>query len=385
MTDLLNATRAHVGFVLRPAGEQALANVLHVAELARQYEIDGGMSFRGFVEELRDQADGGQAAEAPILEEGSDGVRLMTAHKAKGLEFPVVVLADMTAKLEGERADRSIDKEKNACYLRLGRWTPVELSLQEPLEVLRDEAEGVRVAYVAATRARDLLVIPTVGDVEWDAGWVSPLNAAVYPPMHARRNASSAAYHPPFKKDSVFHRPDDDPFTNATVQPGVHRFGEGDEAYEVAWWDPHALSLGAEASFGIRRETLIMKDIPQSVVDEGLRDYRRWQALQGEAVSAGSVPSIAVRTVTEWASDAAADLSFVAPAGAAPPVSRAPVQFGLFEEPPAPASCSGKARGLNRGRARPEPHRWRALRRTGSRDARLGAPRRRSGVVRGRC
>ena len=110
MTDLLNATRAHVGFVLRPAGEQALANVLHVAELARQYEINGGMSFRGFVDELRDQADGGQAAEAPILEEGSDGVRLMTVHKAKGLEFPVVILADMTAKLRNERADRLIDK-----------------------------------------------------------------------------------------------------------------------------------------------------------------------------------------------------------------------------------------------------------------------------------
>ena len=68
------------------------------------------MSFRGFVEELRDQADGGQAAEAPILEEGSDGVRLMTVHKAKGLEFPVVILADMTAKLRNERADRLIDR-----------------------------------------------------------------------------------------------------------------------------------------------------------------------------------------------------------------------------------------------------------------------------------
>ena len=77
-------TRAHVGFVLRPGGEQALANVLHVAELARQYELDGGMSFRGFVEALQAGGDGGQAAEAPILEEGSDGVRLMTVHKAKG-------------------------------------------------------------------------------------------------------------------------------------------------------------------------------------------------------------------------------------------------------------------------------------------------------------
>ena len=51
--ELLRATRAHVGFALRTGGEQALANVLHVAELARQYEIGGGISFRGFVEELR--------------------------------------------------------------------------------------------------------------------------------------------------------------------------------------------------------------------------------------------------------------------------------------------------------------------------------------------
>ena len=44
-------------------------------------------------------ADEGQAAEAPIVEEGTDGVRLMTVHKAKGLEFPVVILADITAKI----------------------------------------------------------------------------------------------------------------------------------------------------------------------------------------------------------------------------------------------------------------------------------------------
>jgi ATP-dependent exoDNAse (exonuclease V) beta subunit len=67
--------------VLRPGGEQALANVLHVAELARQYESEGGMSFRGFVETLHARSAAAQAAEAPILEEGSDGVRLMTVHK----------------------------------------------------------------------------------------------------------------------------------------------------------------------------------------------------------------------------------------------------------------------------------------------------------------
>ncbi|MEQ1908077.1 MAG: UvrD-helicase domain-containing protein [Vicinamibacterales bacterium] len=338
VTDLLNATRAHVGFVLRPAGEQALANVLHIAELARQYEVNGGMSFRGFVDELKGQADGGQTSEAPILEEGSDGVRLMTAHKAKGLEFPVVILADMTAKLRNEKADRLIDKERNACYLRLGRWTPSELAANEALEVARDEAEGVRVAYVAATRARDLLVVPVVGDVEFDGGWASPLNVAVYPPMASRRSAATASYLPPFKKDSVFKRPDDDPFTSATVQPGLHQVGE----YSLVWWDPHSLPLGAEASFGIRREALITKDVEESVVADGLRGYRRWESRQAEATASGGAASLSVRTVTEWAADPAADLQvFDASAASAsvsttsPPAlgAQKPVQAGLFDEP----------------------------------------------------
>jgi superfamily I DNA/RNA helicase len=134
------------------AGEQALANVLHVAELGRQYEASGGISFRGFVETLNDQADGGQAAEAPILEEGAAGVRLMTTHKAKGLEFPVVILADITAKLKSDRADRLVDRAKNACYLRLGRWTPIELARPKTARSPATRPKAC-VAYVAATRA----------------------------------------------------------------------------------------------------------------------------------------------------------------------------------------------------------------------------------------
>src|SRR5262249_42101143 len=157
------------------------------AELARQYEMNGGMSFRGFVEQLRDHAERGQTAEAPILEEGSDGVRLMTVHKAKGLEFPVVILADITARLHTDRADRLIDRARNACYLRLGRWTPIELARAEEREIRRDEQEGVRIAYVAATRARDLLVVPAVGDVAWEDGWTGPLNGTLYPTSSVRQ------------------------------------------------------------------------------------------------------------------------------------------------------------------------------------------------------
>jgi ATP-dependent exoDNAse (exonuclease V) beta subunit len=358
ITQLLNATRAHVGFVLRSAGEQSLANVLHVAELARQYEVNGGMSFRGFVEELRDQADGGQAAEAPILEEGSEGVRLMTVHKAKGLEFPVVVLADMTAKLRADRADRLIDRANNACYLRLGRWTPIELATHEALEVARDEAEGVRVAYVAATRARDLLVVPAVGDVAWEGGWTGPLNGAIYPAADGRRAATAPAGCPPFTKDTVGRRPENEPWTPLTVCPGEHAFAGADGHYSVTWWDPRALDLGVEPAMGIRRETLIMKDVPDSVVADGLREYERWRDGREAAIASGSRPSLSVLTATEWA---ASDLPLDRSGGESPrrPIDAAPAQPGLFDAAvPAPVErVPGPERAVRvvaaQGRERP--------------------------------
>src|SRR5881409_2397138 len=94
---VLERARAHAAFALRPSGNQVLANVYHICNLARTYEVGGGYSFRGFVEQLNEQLETEDSAEAPILEEGSEGVRIMTVHAAKGLEFPIVILADITA------------------------------------------------------------------------------------------------------------------------------------------------------------------------------------------------------------------------------------------------------------------------------------------------
>ena len=295
---LLDRTRAHVGFVLRPAGEQALANVLHVAELARQYELDGGMSFRGFVDALQTAASGGQAAEAPILEEGSDGVRLMTVHKAKGLEFPVVILADITARLTPWEAGRHVDAGRGLCAVRIGGWSPIDLVRQQALELLREQKEGERVAYVAATRARDLLVVPAVGDAPYDGGWTSPLDAAIYPAEDARRAPGPARGCPPFRsRDSVLNRPDGDPATKLTVCPGEHTL----ESHTVVWWspEPDVLPLGAQASFGLRRDDLIVKDVPPQVLRHHLDAYEAWRAGREAAVAAARAPSLRVMTVTE--------------------------------------------------------------------------------------
>ena len=311
--ELLNATRAHVGLVLRPAGEQALANVLHVSELARQYEAAGGISFRGFVEELRVAAETAQAAEAPILEEGSDGVRIMTVHKAKGLEFPIVILADLTCKLSRAEAGRWIDQENGLCALKLGGWSPIDLLLHDAEEAARDRAEAQRLAYVAATRARDVLVVPGIGDGPYKGGWLEPLMPAIYPAEKSRRTAAPAVGCGVFKsKDTVLMRPDHDPARPHTVAPGLFTFehdaapaGTGAQTHEVVWWDPHVLHLRAETTFGLRRDDLIVKDGDMFAVEDRLADYERWRSERGDVLARASVPSLRVQTATSWAADAA--------------------------------------------------------------------------------
>ena len=269
-----------------------LANVSHVAELARRYEAEGGISFRGFLEDLREHAETGDAAEAPILEEGSDGVRLMTVHKAKGLEFPVVILVDITAKLHRASASRYLDAGRELCAIQLAGCSPTDLIEHEQDELRRDAAEGARLAYVAATRARDLLVIPAVGDGERE-GWIQSLNSAIYPPMETRREAQKASGCVEFKsKDSVLLRPDGDPANASTVCPGLHVLAET----SIVWWDPHVLTLGAEPSLGIRKPDLIVKDVAPAVLESGLKTYNTWRQNRDGAAAKGSRPSIQPQT-----------------------------------------------------------------------------------------
>jgi ATP-dependent exoDNAse (exonuclease V) beta subunit len=302
---LIAETRAHVGFVLRPGGEQALANVLHVSELARQYELEGGMSFRGFVERLREAALGGQSAEAPILEEGSDGVRLMTVHKAKGLEFPVVILGDITARLTPFDATRHLDAGRALCALRIGGWSPKDLNDNRTLELVREQKEGERIAYVAATRARDLLVVPAVGDEPYTEGWVAPLNTALYPAEDRRRVQTTAAGCPAFtSKDSVLSRPDGDPASRRTVCPGRHDGEWRGEPYSVVWWSPEpgVLGLKKDAPFGLRRDDLIVKTVEPEVLRRYQAAYGSWKETRQDAITRARAPSVVVMTATEASS-----------------------------------------------------------------------------------
>jgi ATP-dependent helicase/nuclease subunit A len=305
---LLKETRAHLAFALRPSGEQVLANVLHIAELARKYEASGGLSFRGFVEEVRAGADVAETGEAPIFEEGSEGIRIMSVHKAKGLEFPVVVLADITAKICQAHPSRYIDASSSLCAVPLAGCAPLDLLEHGELELARDRAEGVRVAYVAATRARELLVVPTIGDDprrSWDSvenWWVRPLYDAVYPEPDERQKAEKPPACPKFGKDSVLIRPADLTVDESdTIWPGLHRFqelGTKNNNYGVTWWDPRALTLNVPQSFGIRQEELLKEADDPEVLKKDLESYKSWQTRWDDVRQRAAQPGVVFRTVT---------------------------------------------------------------------------------------
>jgi ATP-dependent helicase/nuclease subunit A len=141
---LLGATRAHAGFAIWPIGEQPLANISRIMDQARRFESRGGTSFRAFVEQLERDADAGVLAEAPLVEEGTEGVRLMTVHGAKGLEFPVVILADLTCNEIRDEAQRYVDPERGLCAERIAGCTPQELLDHSQDELRREHEEATR-------------------------------------------------------------------------------------------------------------------------------------------------------------------------------------------------------------------------------------------------
>ncbi len=178
---LFDRTSALELFLLKPSGEQRHANLLKVVELATSMEQDELMSFGGFVRWLRDISQlTPEEAESPLSEEGDNFVRLLTIHKAKGLEFPITVLADL-----GRFRNRSeriiIDRGTGRIDLGIGnknnKFCTKEFVEASKLEDCRREAELIRLLYVAATRSRDLLVVPWFTQDGSDSGLLTKLSA----------------------------------------------------------------------------------------------------------------------------------------------------------------------------------------------------------------
>ena len=297
---LLDETRAQAGFALWRAGDQVLANVLRLLQLARNFESTGGLSFRGFVEHLEELAEQGEVTEQPLIEEGVQGVRLMTVHRAKGLEFPAVILCDITCRL-GESASRHIDPDRHLFAVRLAGGAPWELIDHEAVEGRREEAESQRLLYVAATRARDLLVVPAVADEPRTRSWVAALTPVLYPVGKTYRLPVVALGCPRFGEEAVLDRPMNAPVPPGEgIKPGLHKPRKG--GHRVVWWDPALLEEAYELKPSIRRYWILQAD-EGSPTDTETAQHEAWHQRRESLLEGGSRASLDVRTATRVAEE----------------------------------------------------------------------------------
>lgn len=161
-----------------PAGARRQANLRALYTRAQQYEAS---SFRGlfrflrFLERFQEQD--GDLGEAPFLNENEDVVRVMSIHKSKGLEYPVVFVAGLGKKFNFRDLNHDVLLHKRLglglefidSETRIKYPTLAKLAVQGRLH-LEYLAEEMRILYVAMTRAREkLFLVGTVGDLERSA------------------------------------------------------------------------------------------------------------------------------------------------------------------------------------------------------------------------
>lgn len=170
-----------------PGGEQRQANLRSFYDRARQFDgfaRQGLSRFVRFLDHLEDV--GVESPEAPILGEGDDVVRILSIHKSKGLEMPVVIVAGLGRSFNLKELDqdilfhrhlgvafRTVDHERLIKYS-----TPVYQAVRHARrkELL---AEELRVLYVALTRARErLILVGSLSDLQGKAvGWSHVLDS----------------------------------------------------------------------------------------------------------------------------------------------------------------------------------------------------------------
>jgi len=165
-----------------PGGIQRQANLRALHDRAKQYEET---SFRGLFRFLRFlgrmRESGGDLGAARSLGEQEDVVKIMTIHKSKGLEFPVVFVAGLSKPFNRQDLNGSFLLHKDLGFgpkfidldLRVSYPSLASLAIRHRLR-LEALAEEMRVLYVALTRAREkLILVGTVKDAaKAAAGWL---------------------------------------------------------------------------------------------------------------------------------------------------------------------------------------------------------------------
>jgi len=149
-----------------PGGTQRQANIDALTSKAANYENIIGGSLAGFIEYAAEMQAKGDGEGAHVLSENDDVVRLMSAHKSKGLEFPVVFASMLGRKFRVSRAEDTLTAHRDM-GVSLMR---VDDSLQTIRDTIarraivadnmkRDRAEELRILYVTFTRAKSRLIL----------------------------------------------------------------------------------------------------------------------------------------------------------------------------------------------------------------------------------
>ena len=178
---LLRATSLHEVLAADGGGVQASGNLGKLVDLADAFSAEDDATFHAYVRKLGELQARAEEGESPVGEAG-EFVRLMSIHKAKGLEFPVVVLADTGAQPRSiAYNDIVIDRRRRRLLFGIavdppdGTARPERCQLEGDATVRTREAdaqtfEGRRLLYVAATRAMDRLLVPVVADAAPSSG-----------------------------------------------------------------------------------------------------------------------------------------------------------------------------------------------------------------------
>ncbi|MCK4778194.1 MAG: PD-(D/E)XK nuclease family protein, partial [Actinomycetia bacterium] len=160
---ILEKLNAFEYFLVLGGGPQAIANLKKVLIYAREFERYSDATFKDFVKWLKDK-EMGETEEAESIERGEKKgfVEILSVHKAKGLEFPVVIMANMFAQKKNDYT-WMVDRLNNKYEFKINENCRTQKhELYKEQEKKHMEAEDRRLLYVACTRAKDLLVIPII-------------------------------------------------------------------------------------------------------------------------------------------------------------------------------------------------------------------------------
>ncbi|MGH8245963.1 MAG: UvrD-helicase domain-containing protein, partial [Gammaproteobacteria bacterium] len=161
---LLRETGAREVLSARAGGIQSLANLNKLARTLRARQAEG--TFSEVLDVLAAFDEEGLAeSESRVMEERGDAVRIMTIHKAKGLDFPIVIIGGLGQERRHGAETFLADRHQRKFYaFSLGKADSGQSAGWRELaegEKRRQDAELVRLLYVALTRARDHLILST--------------------------------------------------------------------------------------------------------------------------------------------------------------------------------------------------------------------------------